>query len=59
MKAVTGEAPAFVPVQVEERPAAAVPDIRIELRRAATTVTVTWPITAGAECAGWMRELLK
>ena len=49
--------PAFVPVKVEER--ATTPDIRIELRRAATTVTVTWPITAGAECAGWMRELMK
>ena len=54
---VGGEAPAFVPVKVEER--AAAPDIRIELRRAATTVTVTWPITAAAECAGWMRELMK
>lgn len=54
-----GAEPAFVPVKVEERPAAPAPDIRIELRRAATTVTVTWPMTAAAECAGWMRELMK
>ena len=58
MKAVEprSEEPAFVPVKVEGQP---VPDIRIELRRVATTVTVIWPITAAAECAGWMRELMK
>ncbi len=34
-------------------------DIRIELRRGATTITVTWPLSAAAECAPWMRELLR
>jgi transposase len=34
-------------------------DIRIELRRNATTVTVIWPTGAAAECAAWMRELLR
>jgi transposase len=38
---------------------AASPDIRIELRRGATAVTVTWPAVAAAECAAWMRELLR
>ena len=33
--------------------------IRIELRRGATTVNVHWPLTAPAECAGWLRELLR
>jgi transposase len=33
--------------------------IRIELRRGATTVTVIWPVNAAADCAAWMRELLR
>jgi transposase len=49
--------PAFVPMQLPARSAA--PDIRIELRRGATSVSVTWPADAAAECAGWMRELLR
>lgn len=49
--------PAFVPMQLPARSAA--PDIRIELRRGATAVTVTWPADAAAECAAWMRELLR
>ena len=35
------------------------PDIRIELRRGATAITVTWPTQAASECAAWMRELLR
>ena len=52
-------APAFIPVSLP--PSAAVPaaDIRIELRRGATTVAVMWPTAAAADCAAWMRELLK
>jgi transposase len=38
---------------------AAQPDIRIELRRGATAVTVNWPASAASECAAWMRELLR
>ena len=50
----------FVPVSL---PASAAPtalaDIRIELQRGATAVTVTWPASAASECAAWMRELLR
>ncbi|MEO6277373.1 IS66-like element accessory protein TnpA [Roseateles sp.] len=50
----------FVPLQLPARtPAAPAADIRIELRRGATSVTVTWPTHAAAECASWMRELLQ
>jgi transposase len=52
-----GVAAAFVPMQLPAK--CTVPDIRIELRRGATSVTVTWPTDAAAECAAWMRELLK
>ena len=37
----------------------AISDIRIELQRGPTKVVVTWPSTAAAECAAWMRELLR
>ena len=57
------QAPAFVPVPLPPAacspgPAPA-PDIRIELRRGATSVSVTWPLEAADQCAVWMRELLK
>lgn len=53
-------APSFVPVSLPS-PATPtpLPDIRIELQRGATTVTVTWPASAASECAAWMRELLR
>lgn len=53
------QAPAFVPVQLPPAACAPAPDIRIELRRGATTVSVTWPLEAADQCAVWMRELLK
>jgi transposase len=49
--------PSFVPVQLPAKSAS--PDIRIELRRGATSIAVTWPTDAAAECAAWMRELLR
>ena len=52
----------FVQLQVEQ-PRAAGPapatDIRIELRRGATTVNVAWPVAESGSCAAWMRELLR
>jgi transposase len=34
-------------------------DIQVQLRRGATAMTITWPVSASAEFAGWMRELLR
>src|SRR5690606_14312502 len=55
------QAPAFVPVPLPLPPAACAPapDIRIELRRGATSVAVNWPLAAAEQCAVWMRVLLK
>lgn len=51
---------AFVPVSLPAPEAPAqMADIRIELQRGATAVTVTWPASAASECAAWMRELLR
>ena len=49
----------FIPIQVESSAVTAVREIRIELRRGATVVKVGWPLAAAAECAGWLRELLR
>jgi transposase len=51
--------PAFIPLALAPSPAPVAGDIRIELRRGGTTVTVTWPLGAAAECANWMREVLR
>ena len=54
----------FVPVSLTPSPSVSAPpptpaDIQIELRRGATGMKITWPIAAAAECAAWMRELLR
>jgi transposase len=50
----------FVPVSVSA-PALSqdCSDIRIEIRRGATTMLITWPSAAANECAAWMREMLR
>lgn len=53
------KAPAFVPVSLPPAACAPAPDIRVELRRGATSVSVTWPLEAAEQCGVWMRELLK
>ena len=57
--------PQFVPVSLTPCPSVSGPsplapaDIQIELRRGATAMKITWPIAAAADCAAWMRELLR
>jgi len=33
--------------------------IQIQLRRGATTMTISWPLSAAADFGAWMRELLR
>jgi len=47
-----------LPMVVKPQPTEAA-DIRIELRRGAATVTITWPAHAAGECAAWLREWLR
>lgn len=61
LPATTAESvPQFVPLSMAQTtsPPATV-DIQIELRRGAAAMKITWPIAAAAECAAWMRELLR
>lgn len=56
--ALTAAAASFVPVQLRASlPAPA--DIRLELRRGAATVVVTWPVQEAAACGSWLREWLR
>jgi transposase len=50
----------FVPVSLTTSgPTGSSGDIRIQLRRGATAMTICWPLSAAAECAGWLRDWLK
>ena len=49
----------FIPVTVTPTATSERQDIRIELRRGALAVSMTWPLAASAQCGSWLRELLK
>ena len=60
------QAPAFVPVNLapaaeptDRATLAAAPDIRIEVRRGTSMITVNWPLDGSAACAQWLRDWLK
>jgi transposase len=52
---------AFIPIALPAEPAisATSAEIRIELSRKGTAVTVSWPISAALECGAWLREVLR
>ena len=49
----------FVPLALPVPSCTSSVDIRVELCRGATSMTITWPAAAAADCAAWMRELLR
>ncbi len=51
----------FIAVQLPQPPPAATPstDIRVEVVRGASSVTVSWPLQGAGECAAWLREWLR
>ena len=55
---VAGE---FIALALPSREAVptALADIRIELRRGATSVAVSWPLAAADQCAAWLRGWLR
>ncbi|MCM2330968.1 MAG: transposase [Pseudomonas sagittaria] len=59
-KPTVNPSPAFVPLVLTAPKAPADGgDIRIEVRRAGTTVNICWPSTSSEACAAWLRELLR
>ena len=49
----------FVALPLIARQPPAAGDIRIELRRGATTVAISWPAQVAGDCAAWLREWLR
>ena len=45
--------------QAGDEPAQAERDIRIEVRRSTSSVTVNWPLEGAASCAAWLRDWLR
>jgi transposase len=56
-------AQAFVPVTLSASTQAATAqpsaDIRVEVKRANTTIVVHWPLAGSAACAQWLRECVQ
>ena len=52
-----GQTPPAAAAPLSSPPVAA--DIRVHLKRGATAVVVSWPSSAAADCAAWLRELLR
>ena len=58
--AMTAPEVSFVPVPLQAAALTAeVTELRIELRRGPVTATVSWPMASVAECAAWLREVLR
>ena len=58
----TSNVPAFIPLPVcapTTTPEPKAQDIRLELRKGALTMVVTWPVSAASDFANWASELLK
>jgi transposase len=49
----------FVPVAIAPAHSTPARDVQIQLRRGTTTMTIAWPVSAAADFAAWMRELLR
>ena len=50
----------FMPLQLPQPAVAgAWTDIRVELRRGTSTITVSWPLQGARDCAAWLREWLR
>ena len=47
----------FIPIQTSAVTASQ--EITIEMRRGAMIVKIGWPLRAAADCAAWLRELLR
>ncbi len=49
----------FIALPLPAACTAAASDIRVEVRRGALAVTVTWPAAAAGQCSAWLSQWLK
>lgn len=59
LAAMGGRLSEFIAVQLPPPEAAQSAAIHLEMRRGASTVTVSWPLQGAGECAAWLREWLR
>lgn len=52
------EALEFVPLRIDPVGVSSV-DIRLDLRRGGTTVSIQWPVSAADACGAWLRDWLR
>ena len=61
-------AQSFMPVTLQqglpvlptvERGPSVTPDIRVEVHKGSSTITVNWPLAGAASCSAWLREWLR
>ena len=50
---------AFVAIPVAGGGGSAAPDIRSQFNRGPTSIGVTWPVSAAADCGQWLREVMR
>ena len=56
----TSPAPAFIPLKLPTlMPESRIVDLKIELRKGALSMTITWPVSAAADFASWTAAILK
>lgn len=48
-----------VPIMAQSQVSASEESIRIEIRRTGVVASVQWPLSHAAQCAAWMRELMR
>ena len=58
-KPITRASPAFVALALPAPETTANADIRVEVRRGATVVSISWPVASSHACAAWLRDLLQ
>ena len=58
LEAAEPTAPGLVPITVA-MPATAAGEIKIEIHRSQTLISITWPVAQSTSCAEWLRDLLR
>lgn len=52
--------PAFIPLQLPaSHPEPGAKDIKVDIRKGALTMSITWPVSASADFASWATSILK
>lgn len=59
MEVAEPTAPGLVPITVALPEAVPSGQIKIEIHRSQTLISITWPVSQSSSCAEWLRDLLR